>query len=188
MDRLTPLFASKPTSQPGFGVMYNGDTRGNGVPGLRQEQPIVTRFPSNEPAAAAVVSYTHNWQPTKVTASTLTINPGVAVGGYPTIGGTSIIDGPTLTVSGSTFYYVYLKVTVTLTTVSGYVTGMTVTGRVITAETTTKSSTSTDRYFLLFTWQSGALVQQLMFWNFDMDAVDDGTSTSTPTFRTWPSA
>ncbi|WP_395739288.1 hypothetical protein [Prosthecobacter sp.] len=138
----------------------------------------------------AVVN-THNWTPTKVDATHLTISASSAAGGYPTIGGTSIAAGtpPQLTVSSSALVYVYLKVTFSLTIdASGYVTGSSVSSRVITAESTTKTSSGTDRYFLLFTWQAGAIVTQTTFWNFDMDVKDDGTATSTAVYRAWISA
>lgn len=133
----------------------------------------------------------YNWTPTKVDSTHLTISISSAAGGIPTIGGTSLAAStpPQLTVSASALQYIYLKVTWSPTiNASGYVTGGSVTGRVITAETTTKTSTSTDRYFLLFTWQAGVLKSRVAFWNFEMNIRDDGTASSTPEYRTWVSA
>jgi hypothetical protein len=44
MDELTALFANKPTSYLGDGIIYNGDTRGNGVSSTEQDVVVIPRF------------------------------------------------------------------------------------------------------------------------------------------------
>jgi hypothetical protein len=43
MDELTALFANKPTSYLGDGIIYNGDTRGNGVSSTELDVVVIPR-------------------------------------------------------------------------------------------------------------------------------------------------
>lgn len=160
------------------------------------ENPIIVESPgsprvqrSSQIQELGPAPESHNWKPKRADSTHLTISPGYVLGAPATIGGTSLGDPtpPQLTVSASDFTYVYLCVNWSLYIYSGHVGGGSITSRVITAETSTQTNTSTARYFLLFTWQSGKLVAQSRFWNFDMDVYDDGSATSTPVYRTWVS-
>jgi hypothetical protein len=132
----------------------------------------------------------HNWQPRFVSLTKLTMSPGKVNGVYPTIGGTSVNAStrPELTVDASALNYVYLKVPCTLVTSSSFVTSATQGSPIIEAALSLPSSTTSNRYFLLFTWQAGALVSQTSYLSIGWKAEDDQTATSTPVFRDWAAA
>lgn len=137
----------------------------------------------------------HNWQPMAVSNTTLTLSPGKVNGVYPTItpsGGsaTSVntTPRPALTVDATALNYVYLKVPVTKVISSGFVESATQGSPVIEAATTEPTSTQSNRYFTLFTWQEGKLVSQISFGNIGWKAEDDQTATSNAVFRDWMAA
>ncbi len=155
--------------------------------GLRNPSEVIQRWTAPSVAAAAVES--HSWKPRKVDATHITISPGYACGGVATIGGVGLdnIPAPQLAV-GSGLVYVYLCVVWTPYVSEGVVVSGTVVSREITAESGLQTNTSTNQYFLLFTWQAGALVEQVRKFNFEGDCIDTGFGTSTPVYRTWPAA
>jgi len=138
-------------------------------------------------SSALPVGFIYNFKPRAASSTSLTISPGYVANGIPTIGGTAIDDPtpPALTVSASTLTYVYVCVNYTLVTTGSTVISANVNSRVISAQTSLQTSTNTDRYFLLFSWQAGRVVNQYRFYSFDIICNDNGTSTSTPTYRTW---
>jgi hypothetical protein len=83
MDPLTELFASKPTSYLGTGIIYNGDTRGNGVSSTEQDVVVIPRFNQSD---SAVSDHPFRIAPSGV------ISPGTVNGLFPTLGGESIDD------------------------------------------------------------------------------------------------
>jgi len=112
-DRLTELFASKPTSYLGLGVVYNGDTRGNGVTSNEQGIEIIQRLGQSDGGVSArggLVLY-------KVDGNWL-VKPSTVLGAMPTIGGTPLDDDPApeLTVSGSGTRYAVLNISGTPST------------------------------------------------------------------------
>ena len=130
----------------------------------------------------------HNWQPTKVDATHLTISYGAVNGTVAEIYTVPLTDSPApeLEVHETSLNYVFVRITYSLTTTDGYVVSMTISAVDIGDNTTgLPSDTATEKHFLLFTWQEGALVTQAAFWNFSIIARDDGTLTSTPEFVTW---
>lgn len=133
----------------------------------------------------------HNWKPKVVDLTHLTINSGSVNSISATIGGVPLTDDPPpqLLVDDVDLNYICLKIVHTLSITSGRINSMAISAREVEANTTgLPSSTSTEKYYLLFTWQAGRLVAQNAYDNFGMEARDDGTSTSTPDYRTWRSS
>jgi hypothetical protein len=88
MDELTALFANKPTSYLGAGLIFNGDASGNGVSSTEQDVVVVKRFNPNDAAG----EFKGLWYPKRGSSDTQVI-----------ITGGSIFDGTTLhTVAGAT--------------------------------------------------------------------------------------
>lgn len=138
---------------------------------------------------AGAVANPHNWYPTIVDATHLTISPSTVGSGYPTIGGTSINAStpPQLAVHATDVRYIVLAVTFSPTVVNGIITNGTITSRVITSETSVPTDTTTVKYFHLFSHHAG-VISQVTFWNIGIEMRDDGSATSTPEYRTWVAA
>lgn len=141
--------------------------------------------------AGTATSDGHNWKAKKVDDTHITIGSGTVNAVGAKIGGVSIYaeTPPQLLVDATDLNYIVLKITHTLSITDGRINSMTISDRDIEANTTgLPSSTSTEKYYLLLTWQAGALVAQNAYDNFGIEARDDGTSTSTPVYRTWRSS
>lgn len=173
MDRLTELFAGKPTSYMGLGVVYNGDTRGNGVTSQEQDAVWIPRFNQGDAAATA----THPFKCPAITdgSTASSIEPG-------TVNGVSA-TGLSLTISNSGTKYVYLDVTYTQDlTSNNYVIGF---SGAITCAVATGSSvpsdSSTHLYRQIATYVNGVKTTQDITSSMEVVIRDDGTGTATST-------
>jgi hypothetical protein len=114
-ERLKELFANKPIFSSGSGMVYNGDTRGNGVSSAAQSVEVIKRFnQSNDDGAAAL--------PLDVSSSGIVI-PSTIFGVMPTIGGSPLNDAPPPTLSipstGTRHVVITISGTPLTTTLSG---------------------------------------------------------------------
>lgn len=177
MDRLAELFASKPTSYMGLGVVYNGDTRGNGVTSQEQDVVVIPRFNQSDGGG----STTH---PFKCPAQTDGSTASTVAGG--TVNGVSA-TGLTPTISNSGTKYVYVTASFTLdTTANNYVTGFSGghsnitcavgTGSSVPSSSTTAASRQIAKYV------NGVRTEQNIVSNLEVVARDDGSGSGTPTF------
>ena len=118
-----------PCSSPTIAVRFTA----NGVffDVVRDQQSQAARAPND-----------HNWTATIVDSKHLKISPSVVNTTYPTIGGTSILFSPQLTVSSSALQYICLKVVYSHTIVNGIITGGTITSATIAAYNSMPTSTS----------------------------------------------
>lgn len=168
-DRLTELFASKPTSYLGAGIIYNGDTRGNGVSSSELDAQVIPRFNGGGDAG----SFTGQWAPRRGSSLTELI-----VGAGTIFDGTTIhsIAEATVTVSASALQYVYLVCTLSPTLIDGYVAGGTITATPsIAAYSSVQTNTNTTGYILLCTWQAGAVVQRYVWFGFVAELLNKNT-------------
>lgn len=113
MDRLTELFASKPTSYMGLGVVYNGDTRGNGVTSQEQAVVVIPRFnQSDGGGGGATLALNCKRAGEDVSNIYVEVNAGTVLGVMPTIGGTALNAGtaPQLTITKSGTRHVVLNI------------------------------------------------------------------------------
>lgn len=119
------------------------------------------------------------WYPTLVDGTHISV-----LGGSVTDGATTYTPtASNLAVHASSLNYVYLECDLTPTTVDGVVVGGVITAAAITSYTTTKTSTNTKGYALLFTWQSSALVQRFLYYSMQAELINSGGNVL---FRTWP--
>lgn len=113
-DRLQELFANKPIFSSGLGMVYNGDTRGNGVTSAVQSIEVIKRFNQNDDGATAL--------PLDVLSNGIVI-PSTIFGVMPTIGGTPLNDAPPPTLSipstGTRHVVITISGTPVTTTLSG---------------------------------------------------------------------
>ncbi|WP_395734389.1 hypothetical protein [Prosthecobacter sp.] len=170
------------------GLRYSGGAQGAIIMPEVSLPTVTDPVYAAEPSAA---TDPHNWKPTKVDDTHLTISSGNAAGAVATIGGVSLDNAtpPQLTVSATDLVYVYVCVTFSLDiAASGVVSSGTVTSRAISAESAEQTNTDTARWFLLFKWQAGRLVEQKLTYSFEMNCEDDGYAHSVPAYQTWPSA
>lgn len=177
MDRLTELFASKPTSYLGSGVVYNGDTRGNGVTSSEQLGEWIPRFNQGDSGGAPPHPFKCPGSTDGSTASS--VEPG-------TVNGVSA-TGLSVTISASGTQYVYLDVALTLETTSNdYVIGFSGGHASITCAVATGSSipadSDTHAYRKIATYVSGAKTEQAIISSMEVVARDDGTGTGTPVY------
>jgi hypothetical protein len=151
MDELTALFANKPTSFLGAGLIFNGDASGNGVSSTEQDVVVVQRFNQNDEAG----EFKGMWYPTRGAAITnLNVTGGTLYDGVTV----HTIAAASLTVHASSLNYVYLSCGLTKATVDGWVSGGTVDATpTIATATSFPANTNTAGYIPLFTWQAGAL-------------------------------
>jgi hypothetical protein len=158
MDELTALFANKPTSYLGAGLIFNGDASGNGVSSTEQDVVVVQRFNQNDEAG----EFKGLWYPKRGSSDTQVIITGGSIFDGTTL---SAVAGATLTVHASSLNYIYLECDLTKTTVDSYVSGGTVApaSTPITSATSMPSNTNTKGYILLCTWQAGALVDRYAY-------------------------
>lgn len=147
-------------------------------------------------AAGAADECAHQWQPRAVSSTSITLSPGtitipgVADPVVPTLGGDPLTDDPPpeLTVDDTDLNIIYLKVSVTLTTSNGFVTGYTHSAAIIVCEATTQTSTDSIRYFELFRWQANTLVSTTRRFNIGLMARDTGAGTTTAEWLDWTAA
>lgn len=176
MDRLTELFASKPTSYMGIGVVYNGDTRGNGVTSEEQEAVWIPRFNQNDASGGS--------HPFKCPGSTDGSTASTIVAG--TVNGVSA-TGLSLTISNSGTRYVYLDVTLTLDITSNdYVIGFSGGHSSITCAVATGGSipadSDTHAYRKIAIYVNGTKTEQAIVSSMEVVARDDGTGSGTPVY------
>lgn len=84
MDRLTELFASKPTSYTGLGLAYVGDTRGNAVVSPEQGLEVIPRASQDGGV----------YKPPFTVSANGVVKPGQVDWLVPTIGGKSLLGDP----------------------------------------------------------------------------------------------
>lgn len=180
MDRLLTLFRDKPTSYLGPGLIFNGDTRGNGVSSNEQDVQVVKRLNDGEPAA----DFKGMWYPTRGASITdLNVTGGRLYDGVTV----HTIADAALTVHASSLNYVYLSCGLTKTTVDGWVSGGTVDATpTIATATTFPTNTNTAGYIPLFTWQAGALVDRYAYFSFGCELLQKRSgSIGDVTFNWW---
>lgn len=180
--RTTPVTARE-------GLRYAGGAQGAVI------MPEVSLPEVSDPAFApepSAATEPHNWQPKKVDATHITISSGDVAGEVATIGGVSLdaTTPPQLEVSATDLVYVYVKLVYSLSySADGVVlTSSPVTSREISAETGEQTNTDTDRWFLLFKWQAGKLVEQKRFYSIGVRVGDNGGGGGTPIYETWIAA
>jgi len=141
MDRLTELFANKPTSYLGPGIIYNGDTRGNGVSSSEQDVSVIPRF--NQSDGGGAEDY-----PFRVTAAGL-VTPGTVNGSMVTIDGDPL-DATTNVLDMSTDGPIWLAITFTLSwtsTTPAYLSAATFSSAVIDSGASLPSNTTSVKYY-----------------------------------------
>jgi hypothetical protein len=153
--------------------------------GLKLQLPAST--------AAGTSEIWSNWQPTFVSSTAITVSPGSFNLTTPFIGGTAINAStpPQLTVHATSLQIVYLVVDTTIqTNIDNFVTGFTIksptsSNLTIEAHSSAQTSTNTKRFFELFRWQAGALVNRTRYNNISARAEDDGIATGNAYWVTW---
>lgn len=176
MDRLTELFANKPTSYTGLGLAYVGDTRGNAVVSGEQVLEVIQRISGGGDAARP---------PLSVSASGA-VKPGLVAGRMPTIGGTRLDanPAPTLGLPSSGTRYVALEIDVDWTAVeSTYIALPTVTAVRISVQTSAPSHSdliTTDGRFKIWlaTVTDGAVTAQYLTGYVSVQVIDVGGGTA----------
>ena len=181
MDELTALFANKPTSYLGDGIIYNGDTRGNGVSSTEQDVVVIPRGAPDSSGG----TFKGLWYPKKGASDTQVIITGGSI-----FDGTTLhtVADATLSVHASSLNYIYLACDLTKTTVDSYVSGGTVAPAAtpIIASTSTQANTNTEGYILLCTWQAGALVDRYAYFAFACELLQKRSgSVGDVTFNWW---
>jgi hypothetical protein len=181
MDELTALFANKPTSYLGDGIIYNGDTRGNGVSSTEQDVVVIPRFNPNDAAG----EFKGLWYPKRGSSDTQVIITGGSI-----FDGTTLhtVADATLSVHATSLNYIYLACGLTATTVDSYVSGGTVAPAAtpIIASTSTQANTNTEGYILLCTWQAGALVDRYSYFAYACELLQKRSgSVGDVTFNWW---
>lgn len=141
MDRLTELFANKPTSYTGLGLAYVGDTRGNAVVSGEQSLEVVSRM-QPEPGGS---TFKGAWSPSIVDGTTVNLTGGTIFDGVYTW----VPNVTGISVTANAVNYLYLHVTFSPTYVDGYVTGGGLSSATVEAYTSTRSNTNSDGYILL---------------------------------------
>jgi hypothetical protein len=125
MDKLEALFARKPTSNMGLGVIYSGDTRGNGVTSSEQGFEWIPRFNQRGGGGDSILPLTTKTASSAASNIYVVVEPGTVLGAMPTIGGTALSAGtpPQLTITQSGTRYVVLNINGTpdTTTLDGQV-------------------------------------------------------------------
>jgi hypothetical protein len=173
MDRLTELFANKPTSYLGTGIIYNGDTRGNGVSSTEQEVTVLPRFNQSDSAAGD----DHPFRcPNSTDGSTAS---SVTAGTVNGISATSL----TPVISNAGTRHVYLNVSYSRAlSGNGYVTGF---SGGITCAIGTGGSVPTDTtsnlYRLIATYVDGVKTTQPVTTSMEVVIRDNGSGSGTPT-------
>ena len=122
------------------------------------------------------------WAPTRVDSTHIDLTTGSISDGVTTL--TPDVTG--IVVHATSLNYVYLECNLTGNEVDGFYQGGTIDAAIVAAYTTTKTSTATKGYRLLFEWQSGALVGTRQAY-FAMQGEIFG-SVASPQFRTWVSS
>jgi hypothetical protein len=173
MDLLTQLFASKPISYPGVGMIYNGDTRGNVVTSQERDVEVLKRFNVNDGGG----STTHPFKcPGSTDGSTASSVVAGAVNGVTA-------TGLSLTIINSGTKYVYLDVTYTQNLSSNnYVMG--ISGSVTCAVATgssVPSDTSTHLYRHIATYVNGVKTVQSIISSMQVVVRDDGSGSAVST-------
>lgn len=169
-DRVSELFASKPISYLGLGVVYNGDTRGNGVTSTEQELLVISRFNQSDGGGGS--------HPFKC--------PGITDGSTASSIVAGTVNGVTATnltpvISNSGTKYVYLDVTYTQDlSANNYVVGFSgsITCAIATGSSV-PSDTSTHLYRQIATYVSGVRTVQAIESSMQVEARDDGNGTAT---------
>lgn len=177
MDRLTELFASKPTSYTGLGLAYVGDTRGNAVVSAEQGLEVIPRqqaFGGDASRGPLSVS------------SGGTVKPGLVAGLMPTIGGTRLdaTPAPSLGFPSSGTRYVVLEIDVDWTPVEGVYIAAPVVSAVrialnTTAPTPANLLTSDGRFKVwLATAVDGVVTAQYLTGYVSVQVIDSGDGTA----------
>lgn len=177
MDRLTELFASKPTSYTGLGLAYVGDTRGNAVVSAEQGLEVIPRASAGDGGGGRA--------PLSVSSSG-TVKPGLVAGFMPTIGGTQLdaTPAPSLSFPSSGTRYVVLEIDVDWTPVeSVYIAAPVVTAVRITLNTTAPTPanllTSNGRFKVwLATVVDGVVTAQYLTGYVSVQVIDSGDATA----------
>lgn len=145
---------------------------------------ITVRQGSNGPvwSLATDTEVWSNFQPVRISATEITVSPGTLNDSTPRISGTLLTadPAPRLTVPATGLRIVYLVLTATLTVnAANYVTGFTITSLNVEAFSSAQTSTNTVRYFELFRWQDGKLLNRTRYTSFFVRAEDNNTATGT---------
>lgn len=180
MDRLTQLFANKPTSYLGAGIIYNGDTRGNGVSSSEQDVVVI---PRGTPDSGS--DFKGKWYPKRGSSDTEVIMTGGAIFDGTTL---STVAGATISVHATSLNYIYLECDLSKTTVDSYVSGGTVApaSTPLISATSVQVNTNTKGYILLCTWQAGALVDRYSYYSFACELLQKRSgSVGDVTFNWW---
>jgi hypothetical protein len=182
MDELTALFANKPTSYLGAGLIFNGDASGNGVSSTEQDVVVVKRFNPNDAAG----EFKGLWYPKRGSSDTQVIITGGSI-----FDGTTLhtVAGATLSVHATSLNYIYLDCGLTATTVDSYVSGGTVNATPTIATSTSAASltnSNTAGHILLCTWQEGALVDRYAYFTLACELLQKRSgSVGDVTFNYW---
>lgn len=174
MDRLTELFANKPTSYTGLGLSYVGDTRGNAVVSGEQGLEVIPRIRADEGGG---------FIPPFTVGGGGRVKPGLVDYVAPTIGGKSILDDPppTLDIPTTGTRHVVLTLNYTLTKTAGvFVAGATLNSASIALTSTQPDNNdllnTTGTYkILLATFTDGRKTAQFAAGWLQGQVVDDGS-------------
>jgi hypothetical protein len=182
MDELTALFANKPTSYLGDGIIYNGDTRGNGVSSTELDVVVIPRGAPDSSGG----TFKGLWYPKKGASDTQVIITGGSI-----FDGTTLhtVADATLSVHATSLNYIYLACDLTKTTVDSYVSGGTVDATPTIATSTSAASLTNSNiagHILLCTWQAGALVDRYAYFAFACELLQKRSgSVGDVTFNWW---
>lgn len=110
------------------------------------------------------------WYPTAIDSTHVKLT-----GGSFTCGSIFTPSVSSISVSSSSLNYIYLRATLSPTTVDGYVDGGSATACIVMSGTSIPTSDNTYGYILLCTWQAGALVDRYEYFSLKARLNNSGT-------------
>lgn len=125
---------------------------------LQPREEKIERYALDERVAGG--SFKGCWFPSAIDSTHIQLT-----GGSFTCGSIFTPSVSSVAVDASALTYVYLRATLSATTVDGYVTGGVATAATVLGSTTTLTSDNTYGYILLCTWQAGALVDRYEYFS-----------------------
>lgn len=181
MDRLTELFANKPTSYTGLGLAYVGDTRGNAVVSGEQGLEVIPRIRADEGGGQQM--------PFTVLSSGVVV-PGYIGGLYiPTINGVYITNepAPALSIPSSGTCHVVFNISATLVKAEGvYVESFTINAVTLSVQSSMPTQAdltngSGNYKVLLASFTDGRKTAQYLRGSFWVAILDDASGTGVAT-------
>lgn len=123
-----------------------------------------------ESAAAVTPNFKGNWYPSAIDSTHIKLT-----GGTITCGSIFTPSVSSITVHATSLNYIYLRSTLSASSLDGYVVGGSITAASVISSTSTLTSDNTYGYILLCTWQASALVTQYEFYSFFASLQNQGS-------------